>query len=111
MSDSVSVPEQLSRWLRYLDLWEKALDTGDEVICMGDYNLNHCNWMDKNISRSCQTYKLRHLISALFTRIFPYGVSQLVVGPTRFFPGQKPSGLDHLFTNKPEKNIHRSKIS
>ena len=42
IADSVSVPDQLARWLQYIDLWEKALNTGMEVFCQGDYNLNHC---------------------------------------------------------------------
>ena len=56
-----------------------------------------------NISRSSQTYKLRLLINNLFSKIFPHGISQLVSGPTRHFPGQKSSGLDHLYTNAPDK--------
>ena len=30
-------------------------------------------------------------------------MSQFIVGPTRFFPGHTPSGLDHLYSNTPEK--------
>ena len=55
------------------------------------------------LTRSNQSYKLRELISALFTRIFPYGVTQLVTGPTRHFPGQVSSGLDHYYFNRPDK--------
>ena len=101
--DSDSVLEQLSRWKIFLNTWEQALNTGMETICIGDLNLNHCNWMEKNISKSNQTYKLRHLISILFSKIFPHNVSQFIVGPTRFFPGHTPSGLDHLYSNTPEK--------
>ena len=100
---SNSVPEQLARWLQFLDQWERALATGMEVHCLGDLNLNHCNWTDNNLSKSNQSYKLRDLISALFTRIFPHGVTQLVSGPTRHFPGQVSTGLDHYFTNRPDK--------
>ena len=82
LADSDSVQEQFIRWVKYLDQWETALSSGLEVVCMGDYNLNHCNWTDPNISHTCQTYKLRSLISALFHRIVPLGVSQLV---TDFF--------------------------
>merc|ERR1711954_360989 len=110
IADSVSVPDQLARWLQYIDLWEKALNTGMEVFCQGDYNLNHCNWTNPNLPRSNQSYKLRSLISVLFNRIFPHGVSQLVSGPTRHFPGQTPSGLDHCFTNAPEKISHIQKF-
>ena len=97
------MPAQLIRWIKYLDIWERALNSGMEAVCIGDYNLNHCNWTDKNVSRSSVTYKMRPLINAVFSRILPYGVSQLVSGPTRYFPGQKPSGLDHIYTNTPDK--------
>ena len=31
------------------------------------------------------------------------GVSQHITGPTRHFPGQISTGLDHYFTNQPDK--------
>ena len=65
--------------------------------------MNHCNWTDPNLPTSNQSYKLRELISTLFTRIIPHGVTQLVTGPTRHFPGQVSTGLDHYYSNKPEK--------
>ena len=74
-----------------------------EVVSLGDFNINHCNWTDPNICQSNQTYKLKSLINILFTRIFPYGTVQLVIGPTRHFPGQVSSGLDHFYTNVPRK--------
>ena len=70
---------------------------------MGDMNLNHCNWTDPNLPCTNQSYKLRELITALFTRILPHGVTQLVSGPTRHFPGQVSTGLDHFYSNRPEK--------
>ena len=100
---SSTIPEQLTRWLIFLDQWERALATGMEVHCLGDMNLNHCNWTESKLPRSNQTYKLKDLISALFTRIMTQGVSQHVSGPTRHFPGQVSTGLDHYFTNQPEK--------
>ena len=100
---SGSVPEQLRRWNVFLDQWETALSLGMEVHCVGDMNLNHCNWTDPNISKSNQSYKLRQLISNLFTQILSLGIVQLVSGPTRHFPGQISTGLDHFYTNMPEK--------
>ena len=79
------------------------MSTGMEVHCLGDMNLNHCNWTDSNLPRTNQSYKLRDLISALFTRILPHGVTQLVSGPTRHFPGQVSTGLDHYYSNRPDK--------
>ena len=87
----------------FLDQWERALDTGMEVHVLGDMNINHCNWTDESLPSSNQTSRLRPLINALFSQIFPHGVSQLVRGPTRHFPGQVSTGLDHYFTNRPDK--------
>ena len=37
---SRSIPSQLNRWVTFLDQWERALDTGKEVIVLGDCNLD-----------------------------------------------------------------------
>ena len=37
-------------------------------------------------------------------------MAQLLSGPTRYFPGQKPSGLDHFYSNRPEKITHIQKF-
>ena len=100
---SLAVSEQLTRWINFLDQWERALDTGQEVHLLGDLNINHCNWTTPGLPASNQTSRLAPLITALFTRIIPQGVSQHVVGPTRHWPGQVSTGLDHYFTNRPEK--------
>ena len=74
-----------------------------EVHLLGDLNLNHCNWTDLTLPATNQTSRLRSLITALFTQILPHGVSQCVVGPTRHWPGQVAAGLDHYYTNRPDK--------
>ena len=47
--------------------------------------------------------RLESLIEALFDRIMPLGVCQLVKGATRMERGQPKTGLDHLYSNKPDK--------
>ena len=76
---------------------------GYEVLVLGDMNLNHLDWSQPPGRQSSQTAKLRPLIEELFSRIFPYCVSQCVTVPTRFMNGKSPSGLDHFYTNHPEK--------
>ena len=110
MQGSLMVTEQLSRWQVFLSQWEKAIATGLEIIVMGDMNINHLNWQSKSHVQSNQTRKLRSLIEELFIRIIPYGFSQLVKVPTRHFPGQESAGLDHIYTNIPEK-YKKSKLS
>ena len=65
---SLSIAEQLIRWSSFLDQWEMALKTGMEVHCLGDININHCNWKDTHLSTSNQSYKLRGLISVIFEK-------------------------------------------
>ena len=100
---SNSVQAQLERWSVFLDKWELALQEGKEVIVMMDANIDFLKWTKTDLPASDHTVRLRPLIQQLFTRIFPLGVSQLVTTPTRFWTGQVESGLDHLYTNKPDK--------
>ena len=87
----------------FLDQWEKALNTGLEVLVAGDVNINHLDWSLPHGVQSAQTNKLKPLINELFQRIFPHSVTQCVTVPTRFVSHQTPSGLDHLYTNRPDK--------
>ena len=50
-----------------------------------------------------QAYKLRDISELIFDRILPHGVVQCISEATHFWPGREPSGLDHLYTNHPEK--------
>ena len=94
---------EMSRWAEFLDQWERALSTGMEVHTVGDMNLNHCNWTDESIPSSNQTHRLRDLIFSLFSKIISKGVTQCVRGPTRHWPGQPSTGLDHYYTNRMDK--------
>ena len=100
---SKSVEAQLNRWVTFLEQWEKALDTGLEVVVVGDMNINHQDWALPTNRQSSQTKKLKSLIEELFRRIFPHSVSQCVTVPTRFMRGQPQTGLDHFYTNRPDK--------
>ena len=100
---SKSIEAQMERWLIFLDQWEKALESGLEVLVAGDVNLNHLDWSSPPGLQSSQTVRLRPLVDQLFQRIFPQSVSQCVTVPTRFMCGQSPSGLDHLYTNRPDR--------
>ena len=66
-------------------------------------NINHLNWSLPIGQQSSQTTKVRPLIEELFNRIFPHSVSQCVTVATRFMQGQQPTGLDHFYTNSPDK--------
>ena len=100
---SGSVPAQLERWLVILEQWERALGEKRETICMMDANIDFLTWTNEDLPSQHSSSKLRPLTQALFTRILPHGVSQLVICATRAERGVPVTGLDHLYTNRPEK--------
>ena len=103
-SNSASVSEQLERWTVFLDNWETALNEEKEVIVMLDANLDFLTWRNSDeLPPHHSSNRLKSFIDTLFDRIMPLGVSQLVTGATRMERGQPQAGLDHIYTNKPEK--------
>ena len=100
---SKNIPAQLQRWIMFLDQWEKALNTGLEVVVSGDMNINHLDWAVPSNRQSSQTKKLKTLIEQLFQRILPHSVSQCVTVATRYMQGQAGTGIDHFYTNRPDK--------
>ena len=102
LNQTGSVAAQLNRWVLFLDKWEAALGEGREVIVLGDINLDFLKW-SKDLPASDSSTRLKGLTDCLFRRIFPLGVSQLVRSATREAPHSPPSGLDHIYTNKPYK--------
>ena len=82
-----------------MEVWEKALEEDREVIVVLDANLDFLTWRSDDQPSHHSSFKLKPLIDALFERIFPLGVSQLVTGATRLERGQPRAGLDHLYTN------------
>ena len=100
---SQSIDAQLQRWCGFLDQWEQAIGSSSEIIVTGDVNLNFLEWGENVLSTNSQAYKLRSLTKELFDRIIPHGFVQLVTVPTRVSSNHKQSGLDHVYTNFPEK--------
>ena len=95
---SGSVAAQLERWLVILEQWERALEENRETICMMDANIDLLTWTTEDLPRQHSSSKLRPLTQALFARILPQGVSQLVTCATRAERGVPVTGLDHLYT-------------
>ena len=100
---SKDIQQQLSRWIIFIDQFEQALGTGMEVYCLGDVNLDFLTWTKTDLAPEHKTTKLKQLIALLFDRILTRGVKQCVTSPTRSWPGQPDSGLDHFYTNAPNK--------
>ena len=70
---------------------------------MMDANIDFLTWTKEDLPSHHSSIKLRPLTQALFTRILPHGVSQMVTTATRAERGVPVTGLDHLYTNRPEK--------
>ena len=71
---------------------------------MLDANIDFLTWRNADhLPAYHSSNRLKSLIDALFDRIIPLGVSQLVTGATRIERGQPRAGLDHLYSNRPEK--------
>ena len=100
---SGTVPAQLERWLNIIEQWERALEERRETLCMMDANIDFLTWTKEDLPNNHSSSKLRPLTQALFTRILPQGVSQLVTCATRAERGVPVTGLDHLYTNRPNK--------
>ena len=47
---SLDINNQLSRWLIFIDQFERALDTGMEVYCMGDVNIDFLTWTKTDLN-------------------------------------------------------------
>ena len=100
---SLDINNQLSCWLIISDQFERALDTGMEVYCMGDVNIDFLTWTKTDLNPEHKTVKQKKLIVELFDRILSRGVKQLITSFTHSWPGQEDGGLDHFYTNAPGK--------
>ena len=105
---SGSITAQFGRWNSFLEKWEEAIMEEKEVHCMGDTNIDFLKWKDPSQPGEQDKGRLKPLITQLFDRIISHGFVQLITGPTRVQRGQTPSGLDHYYTNRPQRvnNIH-----
>lgn len=93
---------QVERWDTFTSSWENALGEDREVLVLGDVNFDRLRW-DTSTQGGCV------FTESLHEKILPLGVSQLLTSPSRIGPNmfgqQEESGLDHLYTNKPEKLV------
>ena len=73
------------------------------MIVALDANLDFLTWRNEGLPPHHSSVRLKSLVDALFEKILPLSVTQLVTGATRMERGQPKAGLDHLYSNKPEK--------
>ena len=72
-------------------------------MVLGDINLDFLKWTRRNLPANDSSARLKQLNELIFSRIFPLGVSQLVTTATIVSPTDPPCGLDHIYTNRPDK--------
>ena len=65
-------------------MWEKALGEDKELIVTLDVNLDFLTWKSEYLHPNHISLKLKPLSDALFDRIIPLGVTQLVTGHVVF---------------------------
>ena len=103
-NNSATVHAQFTRWSAFLDKWEEALTENKEVLVTLDANLDHLTWRrTEGLPPHHSSVRLKSLVDALFDRIIPQGVTQLVMGATRIERGQPRTGLDHVYSNRPDR--------
>ena len=96
---SLTHNEQLSRWLSFLDQWERAISTGKECLVLGDSNIDHLMLGSSELNQ----YRHKDLLTHLCDRIYPLGVRQCVKSFTHSRSGQRNSLLDVVYSNNTEK--------
>ena len=106
-STSLTHCEQLSRWMLFLDQWERALSTGKECLVLGDSNLDHLLIGSPEL----QQYRHRDLVELLCNRMYPLGVKQCIQGHTHSRYGQRQSLIDILYSNCPQKRSNVQAIT
>ena len=84
---------QLDRWKDTISGWKRA-SKNSKCVTIGDLNLDYSRWKDP-------TYRHHKLVQLTKDEMETRGFCQLINQPTRFWQGQAPSILDHLWTNAP----------
>ena len=88
--DNKSPANQSNRLLNFLSYWEKAVQDFDDVICIGDMNLDH-----KRLSNS--SHPLKPLSELVTDRISRLNIRQMVSTET-WTNGRVTRCIDHIYT-------------
>ena len=105
---------QKKRWSLILSKWQKANETGLEIITLGDLNLNTMRWDTPPPSRTSYENQQRSMVEEFMDKILTKGFTILNSKPTRQRDtiDNKPACLDLMVTNRLEKIVsHESGIS
>ena len=94
-NDSREPAKQEQRWSRFVNQWIGASNQG-EVMVVGDTNVDLMKWDNPDPA-------MENMTNLLKNEIISRNFSQIVKGPTRFWPGARPSLIDQIWCNNVRK--------
>ena len=86
----------------FIQQWISASQQGN-VTVIGDTNLDH-------LKRAVPEHSHLNMVNLDKHEIETLGYTQLVHGPTRFWPQKADSLIDKCWTNNPDKVVHTLNI-
>ena len=86
---------QEERWTGFVEKWEEAINLKEEVIVLGDINIDL-----KDENNMTDSHKI--MFDEVKTKIISAGTQQLITGCTRFSSTCSPSLIDHVYSTHPE---------
>ena len=94
-NDTRDPVRQEQMWTRFINQWVDASHQG-EVLVIGDTNVDTLKWDNPDPG-------MENMMDLLRNEIVTRNFSQVVQGPTRFWPGTRPSLIDHIWCNNVRK--------
>ena len=108
-----TIRAQKDRLIRTIESMEKAITEGLEIIHMGDMNIDALTWTDRLITRTDHQKSLASLAELINNRIMDKGCVLINKEPTFNIMNNdihKPTQVDHIYTNTPNKIISTKTI-
>ena len=100
VTDSESL--QNARWKIFINQWTTANRLGDCIV-LGDTNLDFLKWASPDSINTAITNMVKNGPES-------EGSCQLITEATRFWPNQRPSLIDQVWTNCPQRVISANNV-
>ena len=97
-NDSNTYTKQNDRLTNILNKWTTAVNENKDMICMMDDNIDTNNTNNNNNNKK--------LLLTLNDHLSTNNITRLNCDNTRFVASQKPSSIDHIYTNNPNKTTN-----
>ena len=96
-NNSADPLEQDKRWKTFINQWLRA-NTMGPCLVIGDCNLDKIKW-------DLPEFNHVNMVNMIKDNIETLNYNQIVQEPTRFWPNQAPSTIDHIWTSQPQKVV------